>query len=47
MKIACLVSQSTTMSISVNLWDSESCLIKSIDMDSQGLGGIGNCLSSP
>ena len=45
--ITCLVSLSTTTRMSVNPWDSGSCSIKSIDMDSQGCGGIGNCLSNP
>ena len=47
MKIACLVSLSTTTRMSVKPWDSGSCLMKSIEMDSQEHGGIGNCLSKP
>jgi len=45
--MACLVSLSTTTRMSVYLRDLESCSMKSINMDSQGCGGIGNCLSKP
>jgi len=47
MNITCLVSWSTTTRISVWPSDGGNCSMKSIEMDSQGRGGIGSCLSSP
>ena len=38
--IACLVSLSTTTRMSVKPWDSGSCSIKSIDMDSRVVEGL-------
>ena len=43
MKITCLVSWSTITRISVWPSEGESCLMKSIEIDSQGWGGIGSC----
>src|SRR5260221_11831444 len=43
----CLVSLSTITRITVNPSDTGSCLMKSIEIDSQGWAGIGSCLRSP
>src|SRR5258707_9117073 len=42
----CLVSLSTITRITVNPSDVGSCLMKSIEIDSQGWAGIGSCLRS-
>src|SRR6266481_4797658 len=43
----CLVSLSMITRIAVNPSDTGSCLMKSIEIDSQGWPGIGSCLRSP
>src|SRR6266446_8658379 len=43
----CLVSLSMITRIAVNPSDVGSCLMKSIEIDSQGWVGIGSCLRSP
>src|SRR6266436_4661397 len=43
----CLVSLSMITRIAVNPSDMGSCLMKSIEIDSQGWAGIGSCLRSP
>src|SRR5258708_38414072 len=43
----CLVSLSTITRIAVNPSDAGSCLMKSIEIDSQGWPGIGSCLRRP
>jgi len=47
MKVACLESLSTMTRIAVNLVESGSCSIKSMDMEFQGLSGTGSCFSNP
>ena len=47
MNMACLVSLSTTTRMSVYPRDLGSCSMKSIDMDSQGWGGMDSCWSRP
>src|SRR5258707_14829542 len=47
MKRDCLVRQSTITNIAVCPSDVRSCLMKSIEMDSHGHGGIGSCLRKP
>src|SRR5258707_15685069 len=47
MKRDCLVRQSTITNITVCPSDVRSCLMKSIEMDSHGCGGIGSCLRKP
>src|SRR5260221_14186869 len=44
MNSECLVSLSTITRIAVNPSDTGSCLMKSIEIDSQGWVGIGSCL---
>src|SRR5258708_21964125 len=43
----CLVSLSMITRIAVNPSDAGSCLMKSIEIDSQGWLGIGSCLRRP
>ncbi len=43
----CLVSLSMITRIAVNPSNAGSCLMKSIEIDSQGWVGIGSCLRSP
>src|SRR5258708_38152475 len=47
MKRDCLVRQSTITNIAVCVSDVGSCLMKPIEMDSHGCGGIGSCLRKP
>ena len=47
MKMDCFVNQSTTTRIAVKpLEDGRSCLMKSIEIESQGWTGMGSCQSS-
>src|SRR5258705_4127831 len=47
MKRDCLVSQLTITNITVGPSNVRSYLMKSIEMDSHGHGGIGSCLRNP
>src|SRR5438128_5184353 len=46
-KMACLDSRSMTTRMAVKPEEEGSCSIKSMEMESHGLSGIGSCLSSP
>ena len=47
MNMACLDNRSTTTRIAVKPEEEGSCSMKSMEMESHGLSGIGSCLSSP